>query len=116
MAHEVTVNEDNVEVGGSVYDAGAVVVVTDETYDALVAADRFSDGTLTDGAVVPDDDGDAVYTQSASPGAPAALTAVPAVAAPTKAEYDALLADVTALRGTVADLITALTGAGKPLS
>ena len=44
--------------------------------------------------------------------APAAPTAVAAVAAPTKAEYDALLADVRALRTKVADLLTALKGAG----
>lgn len=40
---------------------------------------------------------------------PAAITSVAAAGAtPTKAEYDALRADVVALRGTVAALITAL--------
>lgn len=39
---------------------------------------------------------------------PPALTSAVAVAAPTKAEYDALRADVVALRTNVADLITAL--------
>lgn len=39
---------------------------------------------------------------------PAAITSAVAVAAPTKAEYDGLRADVVALRGTVAALITVL--------
>lgn len=39
---------------------------------------------------------------------PAAITSAVAVAAPTKAEYDALRTDVVNLRGTVAALITAL--------
>lgn len=39
---------------------------------------------------------------------PAAITSAVAVAAPTKAEYDALRADVVALRGAVAALITVL--------
>lgn len=40
---------------------------------------------------------------------PAAITSVVAAgASPTKAEYDALRADVVALRGTVQALITAL--------
>lgn len=39
---------------------------------------------------------------------PVALTSAVAVAAPTKAEYDALRADVVALRGTVAALVTSL--------
>lgn len=39
---------------------------------------------------------------------PAAITSAVAVAAPTKAEYDALRTDVVNLHGTVAALITAL--------
>lgn len=39
---------------------------------------------------------------------PAAITSAVAVAAPTKAEYDALRTDVVNLRGTVAALVTAL--------
>lgn len=42
----------------------------------------------------------------------AALTAVAAVAAPTKAEYDALLADVTALRTAHNGLLAKLRTAG----
>lgn len=50
-----------------------------------------------------------VVKQAAFQAAPAALTAVPAVgSAPTKAEHDALLADVTALRISVATLIANL--------
>lgn len=44
--------------------------------------------------------------------APAALTSAVAVAAPTKAEYDALRADVVALRTTVANLLTAIQNTG----
>lgn len=106
MAHQVTVNVDNIEVGGAVYDTGAVVTVTDETYDELVAADRFNDGTLTDGGAVPDDDGDAVYAAGT---APALTSTVAAGATPTKAEFDALRADLVALQA-------ALTGAGKPFT
>lgn len=60
--------------------------------------------------------------KSATVAAPAAITAaagVQAVAVPTKTEFDALVAeynklrtDVTALRTTVADLLTALKNAG----
>lgn len=39
---------------------------------------------------------------------PAAITSAVAVAAPTKAEYDALRADVVNLRTTVQALVTAL--------
>lgn len=46
--------------------------------------------------------------------APAAITATAAAgSAPTKTEYDALLADVTALRTTVANLLSALKTAGS---
>lgn len=48
------------------------------------------------------------YPRSANVADPAAITSAVAVAAPTKAEYDALRADVVALRGTVAALVTAL--------
>lgn len=40
-------------------------------------------------------------------------TAVAAVAAPTKAEYDALLADVNALRTTLNAFLTATRNAGQ---
>lgn len=60
--------------------------------------------------------------KSATVAAPAAITAgagVPSAAAPTKEEFDALVAeynklrtDVTALRTTVANLLTALKNAG----
>lgn len=48
------------------------------------------------------------YSRSAAVADPSAITSSVAVAAPTKAEYDALRADVVALRGTVAALVTAL--------
>jgi hypothetical protein len=55
--------------------------------------------------------------QSVTVAAPAALTSVVAAGAtPTKAEYDALRADVTALRTTVAALLTALKNGGAVAS
>lgn len=49
-------------------------------------------------------------SSSTSVSAAAALTAVVAAGAtPTKAEYDALLADVTAVRSALNALVTALT-------
>lgn len=48
------------------------------------------------------------YSRSAAVTDPAAITSAVAVAAPTKAEYDALRADVVALHATVTSLLTAL--------
>lgn len=55
-----------------------------------------------------------VVKQATTVAAPAAMTATAAAGAtPTKAEYDALLADVTALRTTVANLLAAEKTAGQ---
>lgn len=52
-------------------------------------------------------------SQSVTVAAPAALTGAAAAGAnPTKAEYDKTVADVVALRSTVAALLTALKNAG----
>lgn len=49
------------------------------------------------------------YPRGANVTDPAAIASVVAAGAtPTKAEFDALRADVVALRGTVASLVTAL--------
>ena len=50
--------------------------------------------------------------QSATVAAPAALTAAPSAAAPTKVEFDKVVADNVALRGTLATLIANLKSAG----
>lgn len=50
--------------------------------------------------------------QAVTVAAPAALTAAPSAAAPTKVEFDKVVADNVALRTTVANLITALKNAG----
>lgn len=138
MGRQITVNEDNVVVGGTEHDTGDVVIISDAEFDALTSAGRFTDGTLTDGGAHADA-GDDVSVQGAAVAAPAALTAtapaaltstVAATSPPTKTEFDALRADVvalrttvaalvtdiTALRTTVASLRTNLTGAGHPLS
>ena len=116
MARSVTVNVDNVVVGDKERDTGATVTVSNEEFAELTSAGRFTDGTLTDNGAVADD-GDDVSVQGTAVAAPAALTAAAAAGAtPTKAEFDALLADVTALRGKVGELITALTGPDKPLT
>lgn len=117
MARSVTVNVDNVVVGGAEHDSGDVVTITNEEFADLTAAGRFTDGTLTDGGATADD-GDSVYTQGAAVAAAAALTSAQITGgeSPTEAEYNALQADVAALRTKVNALIAALTGAGKPLS
>ena len=57
MGRLITVNVDNISVGGKGdVDAGAQVKISDKEYDALVAAGRFSDGTLTDDGEVSLDD------------------------------------------------------------
>lgn len=94
--------------------AETVVLLTDEEF-ARLPSDIFTDGALDDlgGVGAP---GDSVSTQAAVVAAPAALTSAVAAAAPTKGEYDALRADVVALRTTVANLLVALKGAGKPMA
>lgn len=106
MARLVTVNEDNVVVGGAEHDTGDQVKVSDEEFSALTDAGRFTDGTLTDNGATPDDAGDEIYDAAT---APAVTSTVAAAATPTKAEFDALRTDLLALR-------TALTGAGKPFT
>lgn len=116
MAFLVQVNQDNLAVGEGVYDNGDQVRISDEQHDQLVADGAFDGDLLTDLGAVPDDEGDEVYVQGTAVPAPAALTSTVAVGAtPTKAEFDALRADVVSLRGTVAALLTALSGTGKPL-
>lgn len=53
-----------------------------------------------------------IATQSATVAAPAALTAAPSAAAPTKVEFDKVVADNVAIRGTLATLIANLKTAG----
>ncbi|QCG76957.1 hypothetical protein SEA_SCUTTLE_9 [Arthrobacter phage Scuttle] len=50
--------------------------------------------------------------QAPTVSAPAALTAAPSVAAPTKAEFDKVVADNVALRSTLASVISGLKSAG----
>lgn len=91
-----------------------VVLLTDAEF-ARLPSNIFSNGTLDDLGPVAGA-GDSVAVQAPMVAAPAALTSAAAVAAPTKPEYDALRADVVALRTTVANLLVAIKGAGLPMS
>ncbi len=119
MARSVTVNKKNVTIDNQVYQTGDVVTVTDAQFNSLTNAGAFGGGspTLTDGGAAANP-GDNVYTQGATVAAPTALTSAAASGgeAPTEAEYNALRTDVSNLRTTVANLLTALKGAGKPLA
>lgn len=122
MAHSVRTNFPLTQLplgGGSatqrIEAADTTVLLTDEEF-ARLPSNIFTNGTLDDlGAA--SGDGDVVSLQAAFVAAPAALTAAAAAGAnPTKAEHDALLADVSALRVTVANLLVALKGSGKPMA
>lgn len=93
------------------------LTVSSLTVKGAFAADDFTltglaDLTSAAGAA------DAVYTQAAVVAAPSALTsaAITGGEAPTEAEHNAVQADVAALRTTVAALLVALKGAGKPMA
>lgn len=125
MARLVTVNVDHTMIGDVEYNEGDQVRITNEQFTAFTSAGAFDDDILTDDGNV-EDEGDEVFEQgavvaaapaitAANPAAltavaPAAMTAVAAVgAAPDDDEYDALLADVTAVRAEVVKLVTDLT-------
>lgn len=143
MAHKIDIRagfQVNLPGIGEVDGPKTDMVISDSTYEQL-NPDAFhaSDATkpLVDKGFV-DSSGDAVLTQAAVVAAPAALTATAIAAANAatqtgsyvqadvqtiatlanelKTDYTALLADVTALRTTVANLLTELKGAGKPMA
>lgn len=123
MPHSVTTNQPLTELpkgGGSatqrVEAANTTVVLTDEEF-ARLPSNIFSSGKLTD-AGANADPYDAVSLQAATVAAPAALTAPATFNATTytATEVNALRNDVAALRTTVANLITALRGAGRPMA
>lgn len=90
--------------GGIVYvsEAGKELLANGGSGEAVAAATTSTAGVVKMATLV---------------AAPAALTATAAAgSAPTKAEFDALLADVTALRTTVDDLLSALKTAGSAAS
>ena len=99
---------------GGTYNENDEVTLTDEQYEQI-GASALGDEVTDLGPV--GDTGGAVVAQAANVAAAAALTAVAAAGAnPTKAEFDALLADVTALRTKLNAVLTALTGEGKPMA
>lgn len=91
------------------------LTLTDDEW-ARVPSSVVSGGQLTDlGAVA--GTGDGVSIQGTHVNAPAAITGAAAAGAnPTKAEHDALVADVTALRATLVATLNALSGSGKALA
>lgn len=140
MSRSVTIGSGftNVQLpNGFPYDAGATVVLTDEQWGQINSADVGPSGkpVIDNGAV---DENDLVSVQGShvaqpaalTSSAPAALTSTNAAAdPPTQAEFNALRADVVtlrtelgqvqadnaALRTTVSNLLTAITGTGKPM-
>lgn len=108
MGHNILVNEDHVDVGGTVYNTGDTLVISDDLFDQLTTAGAFTDNVLDDTGVVSDNPDDAVFVSTAQP---AVTSVVAAGANPTKAEYDALRVDVLALRTA----LSGAPGAGKPL-
>jgi hypothetical protein len=143
MAHKISVRagfQVNIPGVGEVDGPVTNMVVSDATFEALNPNSMSpSDSTkpLIDGGFI-DSSGDAVLTQAAVVAAPAALTATAIAAANAatqtgsyvqadvqtiatlanelKTDYTALLADVTALRTTVANVLTELKGVGKPMA
>lgn len=125
MAHSITVRsgfkvqlpEPYGEQNGPV-----TLTITDTAYNQIPAGNfHASDASkpLIDNGLVGGAE-DEVVDQAAVVAAPAALTttqtAGASYTATEQAMLNALKADVTALRTTVANLLTALKGAGKPMS
>lgn len=133
MAHKVTVNVNNTNLpNGFYYQAGTSLVLTDEEFAKInpslftvQVAGNGINGVNTGSSAYPLTDngvtgvaGQQVTTQGAAVAAPAALTSSQSATgvSPTQAQYNALQADVAALRTTVANLITSLSVSGGPLA
>lgn len=143
MPHKISIRSGfkvNLPGIGEVNGPKTDLVISDETYEQI-GPDSFhaSDSTkpLVDGGFV-SETGDAVVVQASVVAAPAALTATAIAAANAatqtgsyvqadvqtiatlanelKTDYTALLADVTALRTTVANMLTAMKTAGGPMA
>lgn len=94
---------------GRVDEADTIITLTDEQFGEIPAS-AFSGGKVEDLGPV-----DNVVAQAAFQAQVAAITSVVAAGAnPTKAEYDALRADVIAIRTTLNGLLTKLQVAGGP--
>ncbi len=122
MPYEVEIKTGAKQVSlpnGGLYNAGDTVTLTDEQYFKISAGalTAYIDGG--EGTWVPGDD--QVYTAGEAVDAPEALTA----ASLDPGEDDLavivggvndIIADVTALRGVVEDLVESLSGEGKALA
>lgn len=113
MAHKVQTVVGNVTLPGVglVETAGTIVTLDDDDFQKIPAAafpGKLIDLGVTTGAV---------SAQANAVAAPAAMTSAAATGgdAPTEAEYNALRADVVALRTTVANILTELKTAGGPM-
>lgn len=129
MPHKVTAASGTVNIelpNGSSLSAGQSAVLTDEQFSHLPSS--IFPGTLIDNGLV-GAGGDAVTTQAPVVAAPAALTATAnatanatdlatavALANANKTQGNAILTDLTALRTTVAAILTALKTAGGPMA
>lgn len=116
MARQVTIaaGQSNVQLpDGTGYNAGDVVILTDAQFEQI--ADHLIPSIVIDNGPT-GITGDEVVDQAAVVAAPAALTSVDAAAPPTAAEFNALRADVVAVRDTLAATLVALKGPGKPMS
>jgi len=119
MSYKVKVAAGKKDVqlpNGKVYQENAEVILTDAEY-ALLSTTAFSSGTLVDLGAQPGT-GDELYDQAGVVAAPAAITSVALTGGtpPTEAQYNALRADVVALRTTLAATLVALKGVGKPIA
>lgn len=105
--------KNNVQLpNGGLYQAGQSAVLSDAEF-ARIPTSLFP-GTVVDGGF----SGDGVTVQAATVAAPAALTSAAATGgdAPTEAEYNALRTDVSNVRTTLANTLTALKGTQKPMA
>lgn len=116
MARSVTIKAGKNGVllpNGVSYDAGATVTISDAQW--LQISSGALANYVTDNGVVTGAE-DQVLTQGAAVAAPAALTSANAAGStPTQAEFNKVVADLVALRTTVAALQANLTGTSKPL-
>lgn len=114
MSRQVRVRpgQDNVLLGGGVYDPPTVVTITDEEFKRVSGAVGTAIDDLGPGA----GDLDAVVTQAPAVLALGALTSAVVAAAPTAAEHNALRADVQANRTAINAMLAALKGAGRSMS
>jgi hypothetical protein len=94
--------------------SGTTVLLTDDEYNRIPSS-AFSSGNLTDLGPVAGT-GDGVSIQGAHVAPVGALTSAAAAGStPTKAEHDAVVADLATIRTALNAVLTSLTGSGKAM-